>query len=417
MANPYFRFKQFTIRHDRSAMKVGTDGVLLGALAAQVGRGKQRILDVGTGTGVVALMVAQQNPDATITGIDIDEPSVAQAQENAQASPFAARITIEKQDFNHIDGCSNQYDLIISNPPFYQEDTLGGKEARDAARHTTSLPFEKLVQNAVQLLDETSGGTFCVIIPHAEGSRFIALCAMHRLFLSRRIDIQTTPTKPPKRVLLVFVKGQHSTTLTETLTLYDPQGRRTPEYNAFTEDFYLMDYQAIIDQYYLEENELRHILMVHSREVTERALHIVDSHPELGADRQFVEEAAMLHDIGIFRCDAESIHCFGSEPYICHGTIGAELLRQAGFPRHARVCERHTGAGLSLQHIIAQNLPIPHHDLLPETIEEKIICYADKFYSKTRLGQAKTLEQAVHSLAKFGEDGVERFVKWSEIFE
>ena len=153
-----------------------------------------------------------------------------------------------------------------------------------------------------------------------------------------------------------------------------------------------MDYQAIIDKYYPEENALKHILMVHSRSVADKALAIVRTHPELNADSQFVEEAAMLHDIGIFRCNAAGIQCFGTEPYICHGTIGAELLREEGFPRHARVCERHTGAGLSLHDIITQNLPVPHQDLLPETIAEQIVCYADKVFSKSRLSQEKTLE-------------------------
>ena len=176
-----------------------------------------------------------------------------------------------------------------------------------------------------------------------------------------------------------------------------------------------MDYLQIIDKYY-SDNELKHILLTHSRQVANKAIQIVDSHPELNADRQFVEEAAMLHDIGIIRCNAPGIQCFGTEPYICHGTIGAEMLRAEGFPLHARVCERHTGAGLSLDEIIAQNLPIPHRDLTPESIEEQIICYADKFFSKTRLTQEKTLEQAIHSLSKFGKEGVERFVKWSEIF-
>ena len=104
-----------------------------------------------------------------------------------------------------------------------------------------------------------------------------------------------------------------------------------------------MNYQNIIDQYYSEENALRRILLVHSRQVTERALRIADAHPELAIDRPFVQEAAMLHDIGIFLCDAPGIACHGKEPYICHGRLGAELLRQAGYPRHARVCERHTG--------------------------------------------------------------------------
>ena len=176
-----------------------------------------------------------------------------------------------------------------------------------------------------------------------------------------------------------------------------------------------MNYQEIINKYY-PDNELKSILLTHSRQVAEKAVAIVDRHPELNADREFVEEAAMLHDIGIIRCNAPDIQCFGTEPYICHGTIGAEMLRAEGFPRHARVCERHTGAGLSLAEIIAQNLPIPHHDLMPESIEEQIVCYADKFFSKTRLEKEKTLAQAIHSLSKFGEEGVARFVKWSEIF-
>ena len=176
-----------------------------------------------------------------------------------------------------------------------------------------------------------------------------------------------------------------------------------------------MNYQEIIDKYY-PDNELKRILLTHSKQVANKAIEIVDCHPELNADKQFVEEAAMLHDIGIIKCNAPGIQCFGTEPYICHGTIGADMLRDEGFPHHARVCERHTGAGLSLAEIIAQNLPVPHYDLMPESIEEQIICYADKFFSKTRLTQEKTLKQAIHSLSKFGEEGVKRFVKWSEIF-
>jgi len=178
-----------------------------------------------------------------------------------------------------------------------------------------------------------------------------------------------------------------------------------------------MNYQAIIDKYYPEENELRHILMVHSRHVADKALHIVDTHPWLQADRRFVEEAAMLHDIGIFQTNAPSIHCFGDRPYICHGTLGAELMRREGFPRHALVCERHTGAGLSLHDIETQQLPLPRREMLPLSIEEKIICYADKFFSKTKPDQEKTPEAALGSLAKFGSAGLERFKSWMEAFE
>ena len=178
-----------------------------------------------------------------------------------------------------------------------------------------------------------------------------------------------------------------------------------------------MDYQKIIDKYYTEDNELRHILLAHSKSVTARALRIVDRHPELQVDRRFIEEAAMLHDIGIIHCDAPGIQCFGTQPYIRHGMLGAAMLRAEGFPRHARVCERHTGAGISIEDIRSQGLPLPEQDFLPETWEEQVICYADKFYSKTRLEQEKTLEQTRQSLAKFGTAGLARFDKWVKMFE
>ena len=178
-----------------------------------------------------------------------------------------------------------------------------------------------------------------------------------------------------------------------------------------------MNYNLLIDKYYPEDNELRHILINHSQSVARKALQIVSSHPELHLDAQFVEEAAMLHDLGIFRTDAPGIQCFGSEPYICHGRLGAEILRKEGYERHARVCERHTGAGITCKEIIAQGLPLPHQDFLPETMEEKVICYADKFFSKTHLDQEKSIEKAEKSLAKFGEDGVMRFREWERMFE
>lgn len=177
-----------------------------------------------------------------------------------------------------------------------------------------------------------------------------------------------------------------------------------------------MDYQKIINKYYPTENELKKILLVHSRKVADKALQIVDKHPEYGADRQFIEEAAMLHDIGIFLTDAAGIKCFGDKPYICHGTLGAELVRNEGFPLHALVCERHTGAGLSLKDIEKQNLPVPHRELMPISIEEQIICYADKFYSKTKLETEKSFEAARRSIAKFGVESASRFDKWAEMF-
>lgn len=178
-----------------------------------------------------------------------------------------------------------------------------------------------------------------------------------------------------------------------------------------------MDYQQIIDKYYPEDNELRRLLIRHSRDVANKALAVCDRHPELGLDRRFVEEGAMLHDIGIFLTDAPGIFCHGHDPYIMHGIDGADLMRKEGFPRHARVCERHTGAGISLAQIEKENLPLPHQDFLPETLEEKVICYADKFYSKSHPERVRTVEQAAKSLARFGDDGVKRFEQWVKIFE
>lgn len=179
-----------------------------------------------------------------------------------------------------------------------------------------------------------------------------------------------------------------------------------------------MDYLKLIDKYYgPADSKLKDILLIHSRAVTARALRIVDAHPELNADRTFVEEAAMLHDIGILKCDAPSIECHGTEPYLLHGKLGADIMRAEGYPLHARVCERHTGAGITLQQIEERALPLPKHDYLPESIEEKIVCYADKFYSKSHLEAEKTPEQVEKSLAKFGSDGVERFREWKRLFE
>ena len=177
-----------------------------------------------------------------------------------------------------------------------------------------------------------------------------------------------------------------------------------------------MDALAIINKYYPEDNELKHILLTHSRSVADKALWIADRHPELNLDRQVLEEAALLHDIGVFLTDAPGIHCHGSHPYICHGYLGSELMRQEGFPRHALVCERHTGAGISLQAIQAQELPIPHREMVPVSLEEQVICFADKFFSKTHLDREKPVEKALKSISRFGEEGILRFNEWCERF-
>lgn len=172
----------------------------------------------------------------------------------------------------------------------------------------------------------------------------------------------------------------------------------------------------IINKYYPQNNELKKIVMVHSHSVAKKVLEIADRHPELAIDRKFVEEAAMLHDIGIFLTQAPSIYCFGTHPYICHGYLGADLMRSEGLYRHALVCERHTGAGLSLHEIIEQKLPVPHREMVPVSLEEQLICFADKFFSKTHLDEEKTIEKARKSIAKYGEEGLCRFDEWCKLF-
>ena len=175
--------------------------------------------------------------------------------------------------------------------------------------------------------------------------------------------------------------------------------------------------KELIHKYCEGNKALEQVLLRHSEDVARRALQIARAHPELGADETFLWEAAMLHDIGIVRVDAPSIFCYGTEPYIRHGLLGGEILRSEGLPRHARVAERHTGTGLTAAEIERQNLPLPRRDLTPESIEEQIVCYADKFYSKTRLDTEKTPEQALRSLEKFGSDGLDVFREWIKRFE
>ena len=178
-----------------------------------------------------------------------------------------------------------------------------------------------------------------------------------------------------------------------------------------------MDYQKIIDRYYPEDDELRRLLIIHSRQVSYRCLLIAKKHTELKLDSEFLEEAAMLHDIGIRECNAPGIYCHGKEPYIRHGLIGGRMLREEGWIRHARVCERHTGTGLTAWDIEQQQLPLPHEDFMPEELEEQVVCYADKFYSKTKPSSERTVVEAMRALEKFGWDGIKRFQKWVDMFE
>lgn len=185
-----------------------------------------------------------------------------------------------------------------------------------------------------------------------------------------------------------------------------------------------MNVDKIINKYYGENAALRRILLLHSEKVAEMAVRIIDE-KRLPLDRQFVYDAAMLHDIGIVMCDAPGIECYGTEPYIRHGVCGGEILRRyakenglsaESIEPYARVCERHTGAGLTMRDIAEQNLPLPVIDLLPETDEEKLICYADKFFSKTHPEDEKPLDRVLRSMQKFGDDTVARFDKLHKQF-
>ena len=183
-----------------------------------------------------------------------------------------------------------------------------------------------------------------------------------------------------------------------------------------------MNPEKIIEKYYNDNDRLRTILTVHSRLVADKALEALriwnsrladqagsDAAP---ADLQFAEEAAMLHDIGIYLCDAPDICCYGKEPYIRHGVMGREILDREGYPRHALVCERHTGAGLTVEDIDRQKLPLPRRDMTPRSVEERAICYADKFYSKSGdIRREKSLAKVIKSMARHGRGSLERFLR------
>lgn len=157
-------------------------------------------------------------------------------------------------------------------------------------------------------------------------------------------------------------------------------------------------------------------VLIHSRHVRDKALALAEKHPELTLDLHFIEEAALLHDIGVFLTNAPDIHCFGDMPYLCHGYLGREIVEAAGFPKHALVCERHTGTGLYLTEILSKNLPLPHRDLAPISLEEQLICFADKFYSKTHLKTELSVEQVRLKLVKRGPESLIRFDRWCKMF-
>lgn len=178
----------------------------------------------------------------------------------------------------------------------------------------------------------------------------------------------------------------------------------------------MIEIAQILNRYYLPGEPITVLLWRHSQQVATLATKIAHNNPHLHIDLTFLHEAAMLHDIGVFRTYAPSIYCHGNAQYIQHGIIGAELLRAEGLEAHARVCECHIGVGLSIQDIIEQNLPLPHRDMLPETLEEKLVCYADNFFSKSQPDVQRTFTQVRNSIARFGNENVERFDKLAQLF-
>ena len=180
----------------------------------------------------------------------------------------------------------------------------------------------------------------------------------------------------------------------------------------------MTDYNRIIEKYYTPGSDAYNLVMTHSRQVAEYAMEIIDR-KHLDVDRDLVYGAAMLHDIGVFLTHAPSIFCFGDQPYLMHGILGAELLRKEGpeYEPYARVCETHIGVGLTADEIIDQKLPLPAADYLPETLEEKLVCYSDNFFSKSKIAPARTVETVKRQMTAYGQGSVDRLNKMIEIFE
>ena len=235
MANDYFQFKQFTVHQQRCAMKVGTDGTLLGAWA-HVPVASARILDIGTGTGLIALMMAQRFPDASVLGIDIDKDAVSQAQENVAASPFASRISICNENIFDFDD-SEGFDAIVSNPPYFVESLTCPDKQRTMARHTVSLTHEGLMRSAYRLLKPI--GLFSLVIPTECRSSIEAEARLAGFFLTRVCMIRTTPKKESKRQLIEFSKYPENKLIIEERIIEDSPNVRSSWYQQLTQDFYI----------------------------------------------------------------------------------------------------------------------------------------------------------------------------------
>jgi uncharacterized protein len=180
-----------------------------------------------------------------------------------------------------------------------------------------------------------------------------------------------------------------------------------------------MDPVVLIARHYKRNPKAQKILLSHSEKVADKALAAAERVPDLEPDLEFIWQATLLHDIGILLTATPQLGCSGNHPYVCHGVLGRALLEAEGLRRHALVCERHVGVGITRRDIRLQRLPLPARDMLPVTIEEQIICYADKFFSKNGASahKEKTVSEILQKLARYGKDKVERFKKWVDLFE
>lgn len=233
MSKPYFQFKQFTVFHDKCAMKVGTDGVLLGAWASI--DDAKRILDVGTGTGLIALQMAQRSPQSLITAIEIDTAAAEQATENVSHSPWADRIDVICKDFRYYTS-DEKFDLIVSNPPYFVDALKCPDEQRCTARHTGLLNYDLLFNRSASLLKEE--GVVSIIIPSEAEKAVIDAAWSHHFFPQQRLQVFTKPGKPCRRILLVF-GFEMKMCKEERLYIETEDKGYSEEYIALTKDFYL----------------------------------------------------------------------------------------------------------------------------------------------------------------------------------
>ena len=231
-----FTFKQFSVNQDRCAMKIGTDGVLLGVWTPLINN-PYNVLDIGAGTGILSLILAQRSNAEQIDAIEIDEDAYEQCVENFEASSWGDKLFCFHAGLDEfVDEPEDEYDLIISNPPFYTDDYKSATTSRDLARFEDALPFEELIEAAALLLSDN--GIFSMIIPYKEEERFVSLCKELDLFPLKITRVKGTPTSEIKRSLLAFCRIEQ-TPLIDELTIEISRHEYTPEYIELTKDFYL----------------------------------------------------------------------------------------------------------------------------------------------------------------------------------